>query len=49
MEEVMAKFIGAEEVARLAVKLAQLAHASPVAEDGAFGQGQEAEVVEEAI
>ena len=49
MEEVLAKFLGAEEVGRLAKELAQLAHAGPVAEDGAFGQGQEAEVVEEAI
>ena len=43
-----AKFLGLG-VGRLAKELAQLADAGPVAQNGALGQGQEAEVVEEAI
>ena len=49
VKEVTAEFLGGDEVGRAAVKLAQLAHAGPVAQDGAFGQREQAQVVEEAI
>jgi hypothetical protein len=41
--------LGGDQVRRFAVILAEFAHARPVAQDGAFGQGQQAQVVEEAI
>jgi hypothetical protein len=49
VEEVLPEFFGGDQVGRFAVKLAEFANASPVAQDGAFGQGQQAQVVEEAI
>ena len=38
-----------DEVGGLAVKLAEFADARPVAQDGALGDGQQAQIVEEAI
>jgi hypothetical protein len=49
MEEVLPEFFRGDQVGRFAVKLAEFANASPVAQDGAFSQGQQAEVIEETI
>ena len=49
IEEVPPEFFRGDQVGRFAVKLAEFANASPVAQDGAFGQRQQAQVVEEAI
>ena len=49
IEEVLPEFFGGDQVGGLAVKLAEFAHARPVAQDRAFGQGQQAQVVEEAV
>ena len=49
IEKVLAEFFGGDQVRRLAVVLAEFAHARPIAQDGAFGQRQQAQVVEEAI
>jgi hypothetical protein len=49
MEEVLAEFFGRDQVGRFAKELAELAQARPVAQDGAFGQGQQTQVVEEAV
>ena len=49
MEEVLAQFFGADQVGCFAVKLAEFADARPVAQDGALGQGQQAQVVKEAV
>jgi hypothetical protein len=49
IKEVLAEFFGGDQVGRFAVKLAEFAEASPVPQHGAFGQGQQAQVVEEAI
>ena len=49
IEEVLAEFFRGDRIGRLAVKLAEFAQARPVPQDGAFGQRQQAQVVEEAI
>jgi hypothetical protein len=49
IEEVLAEFFGRDQVRRFAVKLAEFAEASPVPQHGAFGQRQQAQVIEEAI
>jgi hypothetical protein len=49
MEEIVAEILGGEEVGGLLEEVGELAEAVPVAQDGAFGQGEELKVVEEAI
>ena len=49
IQEVLAEFFGSDQVGRLAVKLAEFAKARPVPQNGAFGQRQQAQVVEEAV
>jgi len=49
MEEVEAQFLRSDQVGGLAVKFAELADAGPIAQHGAFGQRQQAQIVEEAI
>jgi hypothetical protein len=49
VEEVLAEFFRSDEVRRLAEILAEFANAGPVAQDGAFGQWQQVQVLEEAV
>jgi hypothetical protein len=49
VEEVLAEFFRTDELRRLAEILAEFANAGPVAQDGAFGQWQQAQVLEEAV
>jgi hypothetical protein len=49
MEEVLTEFFGGDQVGGFAVMLAEFADARPVAQRGAFGQGQQTQVIEEAI
>ncbi|MCI0538591.1 MAG: hypothetical protein L0Z50_25570 [Verrucomicrobiales bacterium] len=49
VEEVLAEFFRSDEVRRLAEILAEFADACPVAQDGAFGQREQVQVVEETI
>jgi hypothetical protein len=49
MEEVLPQFLRSHQFGRFVEEFRELAYAVPVAQDGTFGQGQEAQVVEEAI
>ena len=49
MEEVEAQFLRSDQIRGLAIKLAEFADACPVAQDGAFGQREQTQIVEEAI
>lgn len=49
MEEVLAEFLRADQVRGFLEELTEFAQAVPVEQDGAFGQGQKPQVVEEAI
>ena len=49
VKEVLAKFLGGDEFGGFVEVIAEFADAVPVAQDGAFAQGQETQVVVEAI
>ena len=49
MKEVLAKFFGRDQVGGLGVELAEFEDAGPVAQDAAFGQREQAQIVEEAV
>jgi hypothetical protein len=49
MEEVMAQFLRGDHLGGFMEELAEFADAGPITEDGALGQGQETQVVEEAV
>ena len=49
MEEVLAELFGRDQVGRFVEELAEFEDAGPVTEHGAFGQGEQAQIVEEAI
>ena len=49
VQEVLAEFFGRDQVGGLGVKLAEFEDAGPVAQDAAFGQREQAQIVEEAV
>jgi hypothetical protein len=49
MDEVLANLLGADELGRAIIILAELAHAGQVGLDGARADGQEGQIIGEAI
>ena len=49
VKEVLPEFLGSDQVGRFAEELAEFDDAGPVTQDGAFGQGEQTQIVEEAI
>ncbi len=49
IEEVLTEFFGGDELRGFAVGLAEFVDAAPVAQDGALGQRQQTQIVEEAV
>jgi hypothetical protein len=49
MEEVLAQVLGGDELGGLLEMIAEFADAVPVTQDGALAQGQETQVIVEAI
>ena len=49
IEEVLAEFLRGDQVGGFLAELTELAQAVPVPQDGALGQGQQAQIVEVAV
>ena len=49
VKEVLAAFLGSDQVGRFAEELAEFHDAGPVTQDGAFGQREQTQIVEVAI
>ena len=49
VQEVLAEFLGRDQVGGFAVELAEFEDAGPITQDAAFGQGEQAQIVEEAV
>ena len=49
VQEVLAEFFGSDQVGGFGVELTEFEDAGPVTQDAAFGQREQAQIVEEAI
>ena len=49
VQEVLAKFFGRDQVGGFVEELAEFEDAGPITQDAAFGQGEQAQIVEEAV